>query len=242
MTYNEKQEESFLDKSASEKFLSPIGLSINSEISHQYLNDNSKLTADEEKRHFMALHFCNYQIEKKSLSSYIKIRDAIISRIVNANFGLLNKCIQLSKFTSLSTTDMLSSGQFALFRAVQKFDPWRGYKFSTYAIKSMFLAFSHEAKQYKNKTNFEDNPKLDNFEYEENEIDLIEDLTKLNKVMQSGILNNTDVFILKNRFGICTNKKTLRELSKIINKTPESIRQDQNKALAKIRTVFNDRK
>lgn len=53
--------------------------------------------------------------------------------IVESNLGLVFKVLRDGKYTGSDKSDLIQYGNMGLMRAVEKFDPSLGYKFSTYA-------------------------------------------------------------------------------------------------------------
>jgi len=114
----------------------------------------------EETLLFKQLHFCGYMLSKIYKSAhrdaatpaikraYAKWTDRynqIRTRLTEGNLGLVYDLIGRSRFENLDREDMTSEGMMALLRAVDTFDPWRGYRFSTYACNAIIRAFSRAA-------------------------------------------------------------------------------------------------
>ncbi len=60
-----------------------------------------------------------------------RARDRMITGNIKLVFTLARKYLPLAK--SLTFDDLIQDGTIGLIRGVEKFDPSRGYKFSTYA-------------------------------------------------------------------------------------------------------------
>ena len=56
------------------------------------------------------------------------------NRFVQANLGLVYHVAQRYRSTALSHADLAQEGMFGLIKAVDRFDPRRGLRFSTYAV------------------------------------------------------------------------------------------------------------
>jgi RNA polymerase primary sigma factor len=87
------------------------------------------LTLDEERKLFEKL-----KSNRKGDRSTPKEVKEIRKRIINANQGLVIKHAKQNSGRSLDLGDLIQEGNIGLMKAVDKFDPSRGYRFSTYAI------------------------------------------------------------------------------------------------------------
>src|SRR5271170_740610 len=95
----------------------------------------------------LALRFKNTQDRKTALQLALwqaRARDTR-EHIVSANLGLVLTMARRSRIAQLDPAELVSEGNMALLRAVEKFDVARGFKFSTYACRSIIMAFSRVA-------------------------------------------------------------------------------------------------
>ena len=70
---------------------------------------------------------------KRQIRAGLRARDRMIQSNLRMVISLMAKYIAaLSRDASLSREDLLQEGVIGLARGVEKFDPSRGYKFSTY--------------------------------------------------------------------------------------------------------------
>lgn len=68
-------------------------------------------------------------------SEYVRTRDAKISYVlVTSHLRLVVKVVSKFKGYGLPTAEMISEGNIGLLYAVDKFDPEKGFRFSTYAL------------------------------------------------------------------------------------------------------------
>jgi len=114
----------------------------------QFLNDAGRitlLTADEEIYLGKRVQAMQALKSEKPRGPYGKIQTATLrrgqrakERMVNANLRLVvniaRKYAAKNQHTGLTIDDLVQEGCIGLMRAVEKFDPTRGYKFSTYAF------------------------------------------------------------------------------------------------------------
>lgn len=73
--------------------------------------------------------------EYRLASEYVKTRDAKVSYVlVTSHLRLVVKVVSNFKGYGLPTAEMISEGNIGLLYAVDKFDPEKGFRFSTYAL------------------------------------------------------------------------------------------------------------
>jgi RNA polymerase primary sigma factor len=115
---------------------------------------------EEESRLFKQLHYCGYRLRRLykaahryGPNSFIERRyrqwmqryQQVRSRLVERNLGLAYSAIRHSHFSDLDPDELCSEATMALLRATDTFDPWRGFRFSTYAHSAITRAFSRSA-------------------------------------------------------------------------------------------------
>ena len=73
--------------------------------------------------------------EYRLASEYVQTRNAKISYIlITSHLRLVVKVVSKFKGYGLPLSEMISEGNIGLLYAVDKFDPEKGYRFSTYAL------------------------------------------------------------------------------------------------------------
>jgi RNA polymerase primary sigma factor len=224
---------------------------------------SGRLTPDEELLAFKRMHFSAHMIgrtgRKRSLSPRAKIRETDKWRaryeelrdcLVNHNMGLVYEMLRRSRFRNVDQDELLSEGLMALLRSVQTYDPWRGYRFSTYACNSILRAFIREAmKQTKlrDQTPMSFDPKMEEVDpiewRRENDRALFAE--RLNRILDDNLadLSETEQTVLEKRFPRDRNEKrlTLEKLGRAMKVSKERVRQIQKHALEKLRdTVISD--
>ncbi len=170
--------------------------------------------------------------------------------LVRTNLALV---LAMAKRTRLGDTDfaeIVSEGNMALLRAVDKFSIDRGFKFSTYACRAILKAFSRTAmKASKHRTRFpvEFEPEMEQSDWADRRRDQVEDdcIDELKAIVDRNLadLSSVEQTVIRRRFNWKQAEEsplTLEEVGKIIGVTKERVRQIQNKALAKIRNVMED--
>ena len=159
----------------------------------------------------------------------------------------------MAKRTRLGDVDfaeIVSEGNMALIRAVDKFNVDRGFKFSTYACRAILKAFSRTAlKSSRHKMRFpvEFEPDMEKSDWTDRRRDAIEEdcIDELKAIVDRNLAQLSDVedTVIRRRFNWQQNEDhplTLEEVGQIIGVTKERVRQIQNKALAKIRLVMEE--
>ncbi len=227
------------------------------------------LTTPEERNLFLRLNYARYRMGKildlhvgKRLTAKATREllwwhaRAVTSRrkIVQANVPLV---LAMAKRSRLGTTDfaeLISEGNMALLRSVDKFDCGRGFKFSTYACRAILKSFSRvamRASRYRGRFPTEFDPTLEKSHYieekrEGHEADCVDELKGIIR-HNSAKLNDVEVKVIQARFALChvdgledNGPKTLEQVGLLIGVTKERVRQIQNKALAKLRDKLQD--
>jgi len=169
--------------------------------------------------------------------------------IVQANMALVVAMAKRMRISNVEFTELISEGNMALLRAVEKFDVSRGFKFSTYACRAMLKGFNRLASKtirYRKYFPTEYDPALERSDYDvmKNEmqrndsIELVQEILSRNKAS----LSDLERTIVMERFAIGFDGKwrTLAEVGRKVGLTNERVRQIQKAALQKIRNVLEE--
>ena len=181
---------------------------------------------------------------------------ALVARsvIVRINLPLVLAMAKRTRLSNVDFSEMVSEGNMALLRSVEKFDCSRGYKFSTYSCRAILKAFSRvamRASRYRGHFPTEFDPAMERSDHldrrrlgiEEDCVDelkqiLLDNLAGLSEVERTVIRER---FALERRAGDDTcSPKTLEQVGQIIGVTKERVRQIQNNALKKIRAALEN--
>jgi RNA polymerase primary sigma factor len=141
--------------------------------------------------------------------------------------------------------DMLSDALFALARAVDRFNPWRGYRFSTYACNVIARALMRRGKQessYRKRFPVQHDV---SFERPDRAPDDQTDLyvERLHRALEQnlGELTELESRILSQRFPAQREDRlTFQEIGDAIGLSKERVRQIQNIALGKLRGALDE--
>jgi len=229
-----------------------------------------KLTADQERVTFLQYNLARKHVvqmlsrhsRSKSITPGVGRRLvqwhrrvlAIRSEIVNANFPLVLAMAKHSRFSLLDINEMISEGNMALLRSINRYDLTKGYRFSSYACRSILKAFSRVAMrtgryrhlfptEYDESMERSDDAKRRRDDDREGFLDMLQAVLTKN----AAHLNNVERLVIMKRFALEnkqqgeTEPKTLGEVGQMIGLTKERVRQIQNRALEKLRIAMANR-
>ena len=175
------------------------------------------------------------------------------SRIVEINLPLVLAMAKRTRLASIDFNEMISEGNMALLRSVDKFDCGRGFKFSTYSCRAILKSFSRvamRASRYRGTFPVEYDPAIERSDHiEKKRVDHEADCVgELKTILTRNVAELTEVerTVIVERFALDSPRedppspKTLEQVGKIIGVTKERVRQIQNKALHKIRNALEE--
>jgi len=227
------------------------------------------LSGKQERELFLRLNYARYRIDKvlkrfdgkrltKTAATEVIWWQRIVKRtqmeIVQANMPLVLAMAKRTRLGNIDYADLISEGNMALLRSVDKFDAGRGYKFSTYACRAILKSFSRVAMKlarYRGRFPVEFDPTLERSDYLDrqrvaHEADCVEELCGIIRE-NSAELTDVEVTVLQARFALARvegldgdGPKTLEQVGSLIGVTKERVRQIQNRALAKLREKLHD--
>jgi len=170
--------------------------------------------------------------------------------LVRTNLALVLAMAKRTRLGDVDFAEVVSEGNMALIRAVDKFNVDKGFKFSTYACRAILKAFSRTAlKASKHRTRFpvEFEPDMEKSDWSDRKRDAVEEdcIDELKAIVQRNLadLSPVEDTVIRRRFNWEQQEETpltLEEVGQIIGVTKERVRQIQNKALAKIRQVLEE--
>jgi RNA polymerase sigma factor (sigma-70 family) len=170
--------------------------------------------------------------------------------LVRTNLALVLAMAKRTRLGDVDFAEIVSEGNMALMRAVDKFNVDKGFKFSTYACRAILKAFSRTAmksSRYKTRFPVEFEPDFEKSDWADKKRDMVEEdcIDELKQIVDRNLADLTDVesTVIQRRFNWQQQDEhplTLEEVGQIIGVTKERVRQIQNKALAKIRLVMEE--
>ena len=220
-----------------------------------------RLTVKEENLLFRQLHFSAYKLSEVYQASDKRLTDnrrqtysrwtqryhLVRARIIEANQGLVFDLIGRSRFTSLDREEMTSEGMMALLRAADSFNPWKGYRFSTYACNAIIRSFSRAAMQDSKRrdkeiANYdEDFDRADNTEARRSDQRGLY-IERLSRILNTERVELTDIekTVLSKRFPKeeGRDRLTLEAIGRKLQISKERVRQIQISAIDKLRDAL----
>jgi len=209
--------------------------------------------AFEEGELFNALHVCAYWATRQvkpgtkgaaeaSRVEWVKRWKLVRDFLIEQNLGLIYSIGSRYRSRDVEWDDVRGEAFYALVRAVEGFNPWFGFRFSTYACNAIRRALIHlgrKATLYRIRFPVAHDPA-----YEEPvEIDRDSELylDRLTRVLDKNLAELTDreFMILDRRFPRDgATGMTLGEVGESIGLSKERVRQIQKRALSKLREVL----
>jgi RNA polymerase sigma factor (sigma-70 family) len=232
------------------------------------------LTAKQERALFLQFNYCRFRVCRlrdvlqtqaepdadtaRDMLYWYRRAEAYRDQIADTNLALVLAMAKRTRMSEVDFADLVSEGNMALLRAVDKFDASRGFKFSTYACRAILKAFSRQGiklSKYRQMFPTDFDPALERSNHmelkrEEHENDCVDELRRIIK-SNTAELSDIERDVIEHRFAIEANQRlqegqkphkplTLEQVGKIIGVTKERVRQIQNKALDKIKLQLED--
>ncbi len=227
------------------------------------------LTGKQEQRLFLRLNYARYRMFRilderagKPLTGRLTSEllwwsdraEETKSEIVQANVPLVLAMAKRTRMTHVDYAELISEGNMALLRSVDKFDCARGFKLSTYACRAILKSFSRVAlrtSRYRGKFPTEFDPALERSDFLDqrrviHEADCVDEIRGILHANRAE-LNEVEATVIKARFAIervpgleGDGPKTLEQVGVLIGVTKERVRQIQNRALSKLRSALQE--
>ncbi len=225
------------------------------------------LNNEQEQELFVKYNYARYMICKlvknhknkritisfvRELLGWIRRVLKIRSQIANANIPLVLAMAKRSKVNGVEFSELISEGNLALLRSIDKFDCSRGYKFSTYACRSILKSFARIAMKtarYRGRfpVEFDADLERSDFVSQKREDTRGYYVDRLRDMLNSDVtgLSEIEKDVVSARFALGKSDKenkplTLEQVGEIIGVTKERVRQIQNKALKKLKLAMEE--
>lgn len=217
------------------------------------------LSKDEEQFYFRRMNWLKFTAfqrrdrldPKRATMKQLKVIEALLAEaetvkaiLITSNLRLVVSIAKKFNEPSLSFEELVSEGNVALMRSVEKFNFALGNRFSTYAtyaIQRHFFRISQKCRQQRNRFASDDEPVRDRAEEPRDpELCTPNQVVYLRKLFMTFLddLEPREQQIVMARFGFDGKKpKTFRELGVEMGVCKERIRQIQTRAIGKLRNM-----
>ena len=224
------------------------------------------LTPAQEKVAFLRFNYCRYRAEQARLAiagphvGQRKGRELLHwdeqSRhwrelIAEYNLGLVLAMARRLPSGHVDYPEMISEGNMALLRGIDKFRVDKGFKFSTYACRAILKAFSRtglKASKVKSlfPVGFEPDHERSHHTSEKNAQEERNCVEEVRRIYDDNAADLTDIerSVVEKRFSFDDPDRvkglTLQQVGKMVGLTKERVRQIQIGAMAKIRETLDE--
>ena len=166
----------------------------------------------------------------------------IRDHLVVENLGLVHAVTERFPCWTLKHEEQQSAGTLGLLRAVDGFNPWLGFRFSTYAyhaIRRSLIADGRKETIYQSRYRREHAEWVDEGVREDFDLDLRADRLRRALRENGAELDARERMIIAWRFPSSQNNgATLGEVAAILSLSRERVRQVQRRGLAKLRQIL----
>jgi RNA polymerase sigma factor (sigma-70 family) len=224
------------------------------------------LTAAEERVLFLQYNYARRRIyelqcdigpsdpsedQARDILRWYRVATQYREQIAETNLALVLAMAKRTRMSEVDFADLISEGNMALLRSVDKFDCGRGFKFSTYACRAILKAFSRQGvklSKYRQRFPTDFDPAMEKSNHLETVRRTHEEEVagEIKHIVLSNQADLSDVerTVIHYRFGVDSEEEmvplTLEQVGQIIGVTKERVRQIQNKALEKIRLTLEE--
>lgn len=205
----------------------------------------------DEARSFAAMHTCAYRASRRARSKPIASADrrkwvrrwrVIRDFLVERNVGLVYSTMGRLGLRGVEHDELRSEALFALIRSVDGYNPWKGFRFSTYAchaiVRSM-IQIARKTSRYRRRFYVQHDLWPEDITQTDNQAELYAE--RLNRVLDGnlGELTERETNVLGRRYPLDgRHAQTLGEVGDWIGLSRERVRQIEKVALGKIRQVL----
>jgi len=227
---------------------------------------NVVLTAEQERALFLQFNYARYRVvrlqesignapvddeQARELLSWHRLADRLRDQIARSNLALVLSMAKRVRHSDVDFTDMISEGNMALLRAIDKFNVSRGFKFSTYACRAILKAFSRSGMKHSQYRQFfptDFDPALERSDhqrrrFDEHESDCADEVMRIVHANRAE-LSDVERQVISHRFALNREQHrsplTLEQVGQIVGLTKERVRQIQKSALEKIRKTLEE--
>jgi RNA polymerase primary sigma factor len=238
--YNRRHVTAFVRKGAEKKYLAPFGLSLRSTPPDNFGNAKGMLSQEDEFQLFTALHYMKWKITRtnhpKAKQRYLDIYIALRNRAITANWPLVLSCVKRhaeSVRNGVDRSGLMERGYLSLIHSVDGFDPWRGFRFSTYACNAITRSFFNRVPKRIPVSSIDELEEIAPVRHKDDLQELW--IERLQMLMQTDTLTLREKQVLQYRF---VQGLKLHQVGDIFELTKERVRQIQFEAIDKLRDAL----
>ncbi|MBN1943614.1 MAG: sigma-70 family RNA polymerase sigma factor [Phycisphaerae bacterium] len=171
------------------------------------------------------------------------------SAVTEANLALVVAMARRTRIPNVDFSELISEGNMALLRSIDKFDVRRGFKFSTYACRAILKSFNRLASKTGRyvqnfPASFEPEMERSDYDVKKHDMQREDSVDSLREILMQNRANltETEQIVVMDRFAIGSEGRgrTLAQVGRRIGLTNERVRQIQKHALNKLRTVMDE--
>ena len=206
---------------------------------------------------FKAMHGCGYVLSRPRRSSrrtqftasrMRDLRARIRDRLVHQHIGLVYEMRRRTRLIDVDPDDLTSDGFLTLLQAVTHFDPWRGFKFSTYACTSLvrvYLLLAQRTRRAVARINVLRDEAVANEGRrfgDDREKELLVDRLRQTLAENTAELTPAERFVVERRLLSRgdSQPETLASIGRMFKLSKERVRQIQLGAIQKLRTTMTE--
>jgi len=219
------------------------------------------LQTDQQTLLFLRYNYARYRLSRlaekqrqrrsrtrnREMNAWRERATRIRADLVHANLALVPAMAKRMNVPDVEFEEMISEGNMALLRSVDKFDVSRGFKFSTYACRAILTSFSflaRKARRYRKYFPAQYSPEMEQgdhlaYTHEVGWHDSVNAVLEILSKNRAGLTALERTVVLE-RFGLQSRGKgrTLSKIAKTVGLSTERVRQILDQALAKIRIAL----
>jgi len=184
----------------------------------------------------------------ESITTLLDHAQAIRDHIIKANMRLVMSIVKKFVSPQQSFDDMLSEGVFTLMQAVEKFDFARGFRFSTYAYRSIART-AHRSVTNARKTEARFTRDADDWAFEQPDEQVSSAAAeqmwvKLRNLTSSMLdkLDRRERLIIRSRYALGSHRRvrTFQDLANRLGVSKERVRQLEQRAVSKLQAMATE--
>jgi RNA polymerase sigma factor (sigma-70 family) len=219
-----------------------------------------RLTSQEERRLFLRYNYARYRLSRlvnRKADSPAREQEAAHwhdratqarSQLAHANMALVLAMAKRFQLSHVEFEELVSEGNMALLRCIDKFNVSLGFKFSTYACRAILKSFhrlSTKTAMYRRHFPVNFDPELEPPDHNagRHEVEWEDSVQWVRQMLLGQAIPFTPLErqIVFERFGLTSRSKgkTLSEIGKMVGLSTEGVRRMLNQALCKVRQALD---